>query len=300
MAISSLVAANIAVKPLQAFFNSDELKADAAMRQEISGSQTSEPVIKVHKVAFSWTRKMEQPSLQIERFEANAGSFCCIIGGVGSGKSTFLQPQFSARVRNSKAPSNDPETVVSSLGPSRGVNTPQRASWRAYLDYARTTTLPGLVIYFTSLIGSQFASAGSRIWIKVWADSNQRNGAYGNVAMYIGVYFAFGVGSAMARAVEELCLYILCGLVAARNLHEDLAKGVLGSPMSFFETTASGKILNRFTSDTYQIDEVIAPIFGIFISRISGTLIALVVISPGRFEIFVAIQRCVKPVPIVG
>lgn len=213
MAISSLVAANIAVKPLQAFFNSDELQADAAMRQEISGSQTSEPVIKVHKVAFSWTRKMEQPSLQIERFEANAGSFCCIIGGVGSGKSTFLQPQFSARVRNSKAPSNDPETVVSSLGPSGWVNTPQRASWRAYLDYARATTLPGLVIYFTSLIGSQFASAGSRIWIKVWADSKQSNGAYGNVAMYIGVYFAFGVGSAMARAVEELCLYILCGLV---------------------------------------------------------------------------------------
>lgn len=31
--------------------------------------------------------------------------------------------------------------------------------------------------------------------------------------MYIGVYFAFGLGSAMARAVEELCHYTLCGLV---------------------------------------------------------------------------------------
>lgn len=60
--------------------------------------------------------------------------------------------------------------------------------------------------------------------------------------------------------------------------------------MSFFETTASGKILNRFTSDTYQIDEVIAPIFGLFFSRISGTLVALVIISAGEVEIFDAIN----------
>lgn len=134
MAISSLIEANIAVKRLQAFFSSDELQADAVMRQEIARSPTSEHVIKVQKAVFSWTRRMEQPSLQIERFEVNAGSFCCIIGGVGSGRSTFLQPQFSTRVRNYKAPSNDPETVVSSLSPSRWVNAPQRASWRAYLD----------------------------------------------------------------------------------------------------------------------------------------------------------------------
>lgn len=72
---------NIAVKRLQASFISDELQADAFMRQEISGSPTSEHFFRVRKAAFSWTRKMELPSLRIERLEANAGSFCCIIGG---------------------------------------------------------------------------------------------------------------------------------------------------------------------------------------------------------------------------
>lgn len=73
---------------------------------------------------------------------------------------------------------------------------------------------------------------------------------------------------------------------AARNLHERLADSVFSSPMSFFETTTSGKILNRFTSDTYQVDEVIAPIFGLFFSAVSGTIVALVIISAGESKGF--------------
>ena len=44
------------------------------------------------------------------------------------------------------------------------------------------------------------------------------------------------------------------GLRAARVLYKELATSVISSPMVFFETTPSGRIVNRFTSDTEQMD----------------------------------------------
>lgn len=48
---------------------------------------------------------------------------------------------------------------------------------------------------------------------------------------------------------------------ASRKLHERMAYAIFRSPMSFFETTPTGRILNRFTSDIYKIDEVLARTF---------------------------------------
>jgi ABC-type multidrug transport system fused ATPase/permease subunit len=40
-----------------------------------------------------------------------------------------------------------------------------------------------------------------------------------------------------------------------------MAYAIFRSPMSFFETTPSGRILNRFSSDIYRVDEVLARTF---------------------------------------
>uniref|UniRef100_A0A672J2V8 ATP-binding cassette, sub-family C (CFTR/MRP), member 6b, tandem duplicate 1 n=1 Tax=Salarias fasciatus TaxID=181472 RepID=A0A672J2V8_SALFA len=46
----------------------------------------------------------------------------------------------------------------------------------------------------------------------------------------------------------------LGGLVASRQLHADLLHSVLHSPMSFFEATPSGNLLNRFSKEIDAID----------------------------------------------
>ena len=48
--------------------------------------------------------------------------------------------------------------------------------------------------------------------------------------------------------------YMSQGLRAARAIYAKLAAAVLDAPMIFFETTPSGRILNRFTSDTEMMD----------------------------------------------
>ena len=44
------------------------------------------------------------------------------------------------------------------------------------------------------------------------------------------------------------------GIIASRQLHLDLLTNVLHSPMSFFESTPSGNLLNRFAKEIDAID----------------------------------------------
>jgi hypothetical protein len=50
------------------------------------------------------------------------------------------------------------------------------------------------------------------VWLKQWSEANQR--AHGNphVGKNIGIYFAFGVGSAALVVVQTLILWIFCSI----------------------------------------------------------------------------------------
>ena len=45
---------------------------------------------------------------------------------------------------------------------------------------------------------------------------------------------------------------------AAQRVHDNMLAGVMGSPLRFFETTPSGRLLNRFSADIQQLDVELA------------------------------------------
>jgi hypothetical protein len=50
------------------------------------------------------------------------------------------------------------------------------------------------------------------VWLKQWAETNQRYRANPHVGKYIGIYFAFGVGSAALVVLQTLILWIFCSI----------------------------------------------------------------------------------------
>ncbi|KAK4548531.1 hypothetical protein LTR36_009441 [Oleoguttula mirabilis] len=148
-----------------------------------------------------------------------------------------------------------------------------------YLEYAKESNLVAVSIYLVMLLGAQTATIGGSVWLKQWSEVNSKYGGNPHVGKYIGIYFAFGIGSAALVVMQTLILWIFCSIEASRKLHERMAYAIFRSPMSFFETTPSGRILNRFSSDIYKIDEVLARTFNMLFTNAARAAFTLVVIT---------------------
>ncbi|RKF62208.1 Metal resistance protein YCF1 [Erysiphe neolycopersici] len=150
-----------------------------------------------------------------------------------------------------------------------------------YLEYAKTSNLPAVIVYGLMLIGAQTASVAGNFWLKKWAEVNNSHSYNPDVGKYLGIYFAFGIGGSLLVVIQTLILWIFCSIEASRKLHEMMAYAIFRSPMSFFETTPAGRILNRFSSDIYRVDEVLARTFNMLFVNTARSLFTLVVISSG-------------------
>ncbi|KAI0481182.1 P-loop containing nucleoside triphosphate hydrolase protein [Xylariaceae sp. FL0804] len=163
-----------------------------------------------------------------------------------------------------------------------------KVKWSVYAEYAKTSNLGAVSIYLFTLVAAQTAQIAGSVWLKNWAERNSKAGGNPEVAKYLGIYFAFGVGSAALTVVQTLILWIFCSIEASRKLHEKMANAIFRSPMSFFDTTPAGRILNRFSSDIYKLDEVLARTFNMLFVNFARSGFTLVVISVST-PVFVAL-----------
>ncbi|XP_074546321.1 multidrug resistance-associated protein 1-like isoform X1 [Halichoeres trimaculatus] len=101
--------------------------------------------------------------------------------------------------------------------------------------------------------GRQAASLAYSYWLSLWADEPPVNGTQRDHDLKLSVFAALGFTQGMAMFGTTLAI-ALGGIVASRHLHADLLHSVLHSPMSFFEATPSGNLLNRFSKEIDAID----------------------------------------------
>ncbi|XP_077296379.1 multidrug resistance-associated protein 1-like [Arctopsyche grandis] len=130
----------------------------------------------------------------------------------------------------------------------------------------------------------QMFTIGTNIWLSKWTSNNDINSANNTESrdLYLGVYGALGFGQAITGYLHDLAPQ-LGFWYAAKIMHEKMLKGIMRSPLSFFETTPIGRILARFSKDIDVMDssmpwELSDLIF--FIFHIVGTLIVISISTP--------------------
>lgn len=121
---------------------------------------------------------------------------------------------------------------------------------------------------------------GSRIWLALWSSDVDKSTDKRD--LYLGIYGAFGFFQAIFVLVSSICL-AFGSIEASKSLHDSLLINILHSPMSFFETTPIGRIVNRFSKDLYTIDDTVPRSMGAFLRTflsVFGTLFAITYATP--------------------
>jgi ABC-type multidrug transport system fused ATPase/permease subunit len=163
-----------------------------------------------------------------------------------TGSGTTLRRASAASFRGPRGKVNDEETGNKTRQAKE--HTEQgKVKWSVYGEYAKTNNLAAVGVYLFCLVASQVAQIGGSVWLKNWSEHNTEVGGNPEVGKYIGIYFAFGIGASALTVLQTLILWIFCSIEASRKLHERMATAIFRSPMSFFDTTPAGRILNRFS-----------------------------------------------------
>lgn len=196
-----------------------------------------------------------------------------------------LRRASTASFRGPRGKLHDEEAPSSKTRQAKEHNEQGKVKWSVYSEYAKSSNFFAVFVYLFTLVAAQTAQIGGNVWLKNWAETNDKAGRNPQVGKYIGIYFAFGIGSAALTVVQTLILWIFCSIEASRKLHERMATAIFRSPMSFFDTTPAGRILNRFSSDIYRVDEVLARTFNMLFVNLakSGFTLALVCVTTPAF-----------------
>ncbi|XP_063327094.1 multidrug resistance-associated protein 1 [Pelmatolapia mariae] len=117
----------------------------------------------------------------------------------------------------------------------------------------------------------------SNYWLSLWTDDPVVNGTQPKRLMRLGVYGAFGLSQGVAVFGYSLSMSI-GGVLASRYLHQSMLYDVLRSPMSFFERTPSGNLVNRFAKEMDTIDTLIPSIIKMFLGSMFNVLGSCVII----------------------
>jgi ATP-binding cassette subfamily C (CFTR/MRP) protein 10 len=92
-------------------------------------------------------------------------------------------------------------------------------------------------------------------------------------------FFTIYVGLAIANSLFTLIrafTFAYGGIEAARKLHKSLFNSLVKCSISFFDITPSGRILNRFSSDTWSVDDSLPFMMNILLANIFSLLGTLI------------------------
>lgn len=105
--------------------------------------------------------------------------------------------------------------------------------------------------------------------VEGWKGSLSRN-------HYMYIYSTITALTIIVTLVRSATFFVAC-MRASRNLHDNMFRSVSRAIMRFFNTNTSGRILNRFSKDLGQVDELL-PIALIDVLQIGLSLLGIVVI----------------------
>ncbi|KAJ2595812.1 hypothetical protein H4R99_005195 [Coemansia sp. RSA 1722] len=166
------------------------------------------------------------------------------------------------------------------------INHEGKVEWSVYRTYAYACGLRNVSAFIAVLVSASVCSILANVWLMHWSSSNDNTGSLEDIVStaqnttiyYLSIYGLLGILSAALSLLQSFLLWAKCTLRASTKLHDSLLGGVLRSPMSFFDVTPLGRILNRFSSDVRGCDESLPRSISLMVTSLVGVFSAAAVI----------------------
>ncbi|KAL2873350.1 hypothetical protein SGCOL_011492 [Colletotrichum sp. CLE4] len=113
--------------------------------------------------------------------------------------------------------------------------------------------LRSVLIFITLQVIWVFLTKFPEIWLSWWGEANDRHPNQ-ETGKYMGVYATLQVLSLVALAATCWHVVLRMAVASGIKLHWILLEKALRAPLSFFATTNTGSIVNRFSQDIQLID----------------------------------------------
>lgn len=120
--------------------------------------------------------------------------------------------------------------------------------------YCRAVGWHRLILLLFSMASYSLFLGLMPYWLQRWAERGGQDMRY-----YSGVYFLLTLGTFVSMTMTIGNVFLTIAPKSANTLHARLLRTVMAAPQSFFTTTDTGNILNRFSADTLMIDRRLPP-----------------------------------------
>ncbi|XP_071809243.1 ATP-binding cassette sub-family C member 9-like [Asterias amurensis] len=127
-------------------------------------------------------------------------------------------------------------------------------SYKVYLFYLRSTTLPLMLAVFAAYILRTAFEVGTSFWLSKWASDNvnpELNST--SSSYYVGVYGGLTGGATIFSFISSVAL-VFATISIAKKIFLKMLRTIAHMPIRFFDTTPVGRIINRFSSDIEIVD----------------------------------------------
>ncbi|XP_048129679.1 ABC transporter C family member 13 isoform X2 [Rhodamnia argentea] len=154
-----------------------------------------------------------------------------------------------------------------------------KVEFAVYRNYAAFSGWLVAVIIFLAAISMQASRNGNDLWLSYWVDTTKGGiELASSTSFYLVVLCIFCIVNSILTLVRAFS-FAYGGLRAAVTVHEILLQRLIDAPVKFFNQTPSGRILNRFSSDLYTIDDSLPFILNILLANFVGLLGIVVILS---------------------
>ncbi|KAF9898543.1 Canalicular multispecific organic anion transporter 1, partial [Linnemannia zychae] len=206
------------------------------------------------------------------------------------------RPTFK-RAKSSKVVNEDEDIEIDEKNEiDEEIITEGRVGWKVYKYYMNSIGFTNCIIFIIVTCVNLVVLVGTNLWLEKWG-SNNENSAAGLTAKthsdkyWIVTYCAWVLAGGVTLAGAIGLSMVFMAQRGSRVLHAAMLQPLVRAPMSFFDVTSSGKIVNRFSHDISAVDielplQFINMLFitsmaiSIFVFAINATLWFLAIMIP--------------------